>query len=150
VRASHGPAAARAAVVALLLAAAATAAPAEWRQAETEHFLIVYEQQDQASADELASICEDVYVKVTGFFRSYPQKVPVVIRGRLDYANGMAAPFPWRLELIVSAPSWPDIGSRSESWLRSLLTHELVHYVHLGMERGFLHVLSRVFGGEVR
>ena len=67
----------------------------------------MYEPADQASADELASICEDVYAKVTGFFRSYPKKIPVVIRGRLDYANGLTAPFPGRLELIVTAPSWP-------------------------------------------
>ncbi|MCX7031260.1 MAG: hypothetical protein NTU62_14235, partial [Spirochaetes bacterium] len=119
------------ALVVLLLVGIATAASAEWRQTETEHFLIVYERQDQASADELAAICEDVYAKVTGFFRSSPLKVPVVIRGRLDYANGMNAPFPERLELIVTAPSWPWMGSRSESWLRFLLTHELTHYVHL-------------------
>jgi Tol biopolymer transport system component len=137
-----------AAVVAVLLAVAAVAASAEWRQSETEHFLIVYEPQDQASADELAAICEDVYAKVTGFFRSYPDKVPVVIRGRLDYANGMTMPFPQRLELIITAPSWPWMGSRSESWLRILLTHELTHFVHLGMERGFFHALSRVFGGD--
>jgi hypothetical protein len=140
----------RVAIAALLVAAIAANASAEWRQTETEHFLIVYEKQDQASADELAGICEEVYAKVTGFFRSYPKKVPVVIRGRLDYANGMTAPFPGRLELIVTAPSWPWMGARSQSWLRILLTHELTHYVHLGMERGFLDALSRVFGSDAR
>jgi hypothetical protein len=145
----------RAMLVTLLLtgiatSAAAASASAEWRQAETEHFLIVFEPQDQRSADELAAICEDVYAKVTGFFRSYPKKVPVVIRGRLDYANGMTAPFPGRLELIVTAPSWPWMGARSESWLRILLTHEFTHYVHLGMERGFFNALSRVFGADAR
>lgn len=138
------------AFVALLLAAAARIAAAEWRQAETEHFLIVYERQDQASADELAAICEDVYAKVTAFFRSYPRRVPVVVRGRLDYANGLTAPFPGRLELIVTAPSWPWMGARSESWMRVVLTHELTHYVHLGMERGFFDALARVFGADIR
>jgi len=139
------------AIVALLLAATARIAAAEWRQAETEHFLIVFERQDQASADELAAICEDVYARVTGFFRSYPRKVPVVVRGRLDYANGLTAPFPGRLELIVTAPSWPDLsGARSESWMRMVLTHELTHYVHLGMERGLFHALARVFGADAR
>ncbi len=71
----------RAALVVLLGAAIAAIAAAEWRQVETEHFTIVFEVQDKASADELAAICEDVYAKVTGFFRSYPKKVPVVIRG---------------------------------------------------------------------
>ncbi len=136
-------------LAAFLVAASAVAGRAEWRQAETEHFLIVYERQDQASADELAAICEDVYAKVTGFFRSSPPRIPVVIRGRLDYANGLTAPFPERLELIVTAPSWPWLGSRSGSWLRSVLTHELTHYVQLGMERGLLHGLSRIFGAEV-
>ncbi|OHD68629.1 MAG: hypothetical protein A2177_15190 [Spirochaetes bacterium RBG_13_68_11] len=149
-RAARGVGHARATLVALLLVGIAVASPAEWRQVETEHFLIVFEQHDQASADELAAICEDVYAKVTGFFRSYPKRIPVVIRGRLDYANGLTAPFPRRLELIVTAPSWPWMGSRSESWLRILLVHELTHFVHLGMERGFFHALSRVFGADAR
>lgn len=139
----------RSAALALLLVTAG-AAFASWRRTDTEHFLIVYEEQDQASADELTALCEDVYARVTAFFRSYPRKVPVVIRGRLDYANGMTAPFPGRLELIVTAPSWPWMGARSESWMRILLTHELVHYVHLGMERGFFDALARVFGGDLR
>ncbi len=42
------------------------------------------------------------------------------------------------------------MGARSESWLKILLTHELTHYVHLGMERGFFHALSRVFGADIR
>lgn len=145
----------RGAVVALAGALALAALPvalpaAEWRRAETGHFQIVYETKDQATADELAAICEDVYAKVTGFFRSYPAKVPVVIRGRLDYANGLSAVFPARLELIVTAPSWPWMGSRTESWMRVLLTHELAHFVQLGMDRGVFHGLSKVFGGDAR
>ncbi len=62
----------------------------------------------------------------------------------------MNAPFPERLELIVTAPSWPLMGSRSGSWMQVLLTHELAHYVQLGMERGIFHGLSKIFGNEVR
>ncbi|MBE3064513.1 MAG: PD40 domain-containing protein, partial [Spirochaetes bacterium] len=143
------------AILLALLAAAparsesgANAASARWEQAETEHFLFVFEPRDRAAADELATFCEEVYAEVTGFFGSYPEKVPCVIHGGLDYANGGTSPFPARIDLVVTAPSDHSMGARSESWLRILLTHELTHFVHLTMDRGPFFALSRVLGRD--
>jgi hypothetical protein len=135
-------------LLALVAIAPARAGSVRWERAETEHFLFVFEPRDRAAADELLTFCEDVYAKVTGFFRSYPAKVPCVIRGGLDYANGGTGPFPARIELIVTAPSSHWMGARTESYLRILLTHELTHFVHLTMDRGPFAALSRVLGRD--
>ncbi len=130
----------------LAVSVAPARAQSSWESVETEHFLFVFEPRDRASVDELLAICEDVYSRVTGFFHSYPKKIRCVVRGRLDYANGEMAPFPARLELITTSPSDESFGGREESWLRLLLTHELVHYVNFTMDRGVFSAASAVFG----
>jgi hypothetical protein len=137
-------------VFALLLAAAAAApAYAEWREADTPHFRFIFEPRDRGSVDELLTFSEDVYAQVTAFWGSYPDKVPCIIRGRRDDANGITRSFPFRIDLYVTAPTDFVLGTRASSWLRLLLTHELTHYVHETMGTGILHRVSAVFGGEL-
>lgn len=124
------------------------AQPLRWEQAETEHFLFIFEPRDRASVNELLTFCEPIYQKITGFFHSYPKKVPVIVRGRLDEANGFSTFLPMHIELYPTAPTDHFMGARTESWLKILLTHELTHYVHATMDRGFFYVLSRVFGAD--
>ena len=136
-------------LLALFMAAPASAQAARWEQAETEHFLFIYEPRDRASADELLDFCEEVYTQVTGFLGAYPAKVPCILRGRQDDANGVTQSFPSRIDLYLAAPTDHFLGARTESWLRALLVHELTHFVHQSMDTGFFHALSRVFGQGV-
>ncbi len=124
------------------------AQPLRWEQAETEHFLFVFEPGDRPSVDELLTFCEPIYQRITGFFHSYPKKIRVVVRGRIDVANGFTSFLPPRIELYLTAPTDHFLGARTESWLKILLTHELTHYVHASMERGFFYTLSLVFGPD--
>ncbi len=124
------------------------AQPLKWEQAETEHFLFIFEPRDRASVNELLTFAEPVYQRITGFFHSYPKKVRVIIRGRIDEANGFSTFLPMHIELYLTAPTDHFLGARTESWLKILLTHELTHYVHASMDRGFFYVLSRVFGAD--
>jgi hypothetical protein len=136
------------AILLALLAVAPALGATCWEQAETEHFLFIFQPRDRQAADELLSFCEEVYAKVTGFFRSYPEKIPCVIHGGVDNANGGTSPFPARIDLTVTSMSDHTMGARSESWLRVLLTHELTHFVHFTMDRGPFYALSRVFGRD--
>lgn len=120
-----------------------------WEQAETEHFLFVFETRDRPSVDELLTFCEPVYERITGYFHSYPKKVPVIVHGRIDAANGFSSFLPARIELYLTAPSDFFLGARSESWLKALLTHELTHFVHASMDKGFFFALSHLFGGDL-
>ena len=98
--------------------------------------------------DELLTFAEDVYDKVTQFLDSRPAKVPCVIRGRRDDANGVTMAVPDRIDLYLTAPIDHFLGARTESWLRVLLTHELTHFVHETYVRGIPHALSLVFGDD--
>ncbi len=131
-----------------LLAFAALPARAAWLEAGTEHFRFVFEEQDRPAVNELLTFCEEVYASVCGFFGSYPGVVPVVIRGRIDYTEGLTAPFPSHLELYVTPMSWPYDTPRMRNLLRTLLVHELTHYVHITMDRGIFHAISQVLGPD--
>lgn len=137
------------AVLALCVSLPASAEAVTWVQAETEHFRFIYEPRDRPYVDELLTFCEPIYEKVTGFFHSYPKKIPVIVRGRIDEANGFTSFLPARIELYLTAPTDHFLGARTESWLKILLTHELTHYVHASMDRGFFFALSHVFGSDV-
>ena len=138
-----------AAATAIPAPAAARAPETGWRQAETEHFLFIFEPRDRAAVDELLTFCEEVYGQVTRVFHSYPKKVPCVVRGRVDTANGVTMSFPSKIELYLSAPTDYALGARTESWLKPLLIHELTHFVHQSMDTGLFHGLSLVFGGDI-
>lgn len=127
----------------------ADAEAARWEQAETEHFRFIFEPRDRPSVDELLTFCEPVYERITEFFHSYPKKVPVIVHGRIDAANGFTSFLPARIELYLTAPTDHFLGARTESWLKILLTHELTHFVHASMDRGFFFTLSRLFGGDL-
>jgi hypothetical protein len=146
----------RRAILAALLAfcsvisvVSAAAESVTWVQAETEHFLFIFEPRDRGAVDELLTYCEPVYQRITGFFHSYPKKVPVIVRGRVDDANGFTSFLPARIELYLTAPTDHFLGARTESWLKILLTHELTHFVHATMDKGFFFTLSRVFGRDL-
>ena len=128
---------------------AAGAEAVTWEQAETEHFRFIFEPRDRAAVDELLTFCEPVYERVTGFFHSYPKKVPVIVHGRIDEANGVTTFLPARIELYLTAPTDHFMGARTEGWLKILLTHELTHFVHASMDSGFFFTLSRLFGSDL-
>ena len=128
-----------AALLVMLVPAFSSAGQAGWQKAETKHFIFIYEPRDRAYVDELLTFAEDVYDKVTQFLDSRPTKVPCVIRGRRDDANGVTMAVPDRIDLYLTAPIDHFLGARTESWLRVLLTHELTHFVHETYTRGIPH-----------
>jgi hypothetical protein len=117
-----------------------------WLATDTEHFTIVFKEENRAAAEETASFCEEVYGLVTGFYGSYPPHVTVVLQGRTDYANGYFEDMPPHILIYVTAPGDPLLGCRLESWLRMCLVHELTHLVHLSYRHGIVHAFTRVFG----
>jgi hypothetical protein len=122
---------------------------AGWRRIETPHFLFIFEERDRTAVDELLGFCEEVYDKVTGFFRSYPSKIPCIVFGRSDSYGGWTSTFPPHILLNVAAPTGVTFGDRNESWLKLVLTHELTHYVHGTMDRGLLGFFSRILGPDI-
>ncbi|AFG36314.1 TolB family protein [Spirochaeta africana] len=119
-------------------------------QLETEHTRIIYEPHAAAAALEVAGFADEVFLQVSGLLGyAPPERVPVVITDRTALANGFYSPLPHRITLFVTSPADRFLGSRTESWLRTLYTHELVHYIHLTERIGMPGLLSHVFGHDL-
>ena len=117
-----------------------------WRQVRTEHFTIIFEPRDEVHAYEVAAFAEEHYRQVTEFFGSYPRRIPVVLRGRVDVDNGFAGALPPAITLHVGAPYRRDFGVHGSRWLELVFVHELTHFVHLSMQSGPWQWLSWALG----
>ena len=103
-----------------------------WNSLETEHTTIIFEERDAQYAHIVASFADDVLIQLSELLDHLPKrKVPVILSGRPAISNGMFASFPASIILYLTSPVDRFLGSRSESWLRSLYTHELTHFLHL-------------------
>jgi Tol biopolymer transport system component len=136
---------------------AAGAVPAErepdfsgWSQVRTEHFIFVYEPRDKEAVRELLSFAEEAYAEVTLFLETTPREIWVVVRGRVDAANGYTTSSPPHIVLYLAPPSEPLIGLDASSYLRLLFVHELTHYVNFQYDRGALSLGENLFGPGIK
>jgi len=118
-----------------------------WQQIQTQHFQLIFEPKTLEYAEEIASFADEVYAELTVLLAHAPkERIPVVITDRTSRANGYYSPAPHRIMLFVTSPSTRFMGSRTPSWLRALLTHELTHYIHLTSPVGPASFLTPIFG----
>jgi hypothetical protein len=121
-----------------------------WQRAETEHFVFVFEPRDSRAVSQLVSFAEDVYQDVTAFIGSRPDRVCVVVSGRVDLANAITYPFPPHITLYLAPPSEPLVGLEASSYLRLLLVHELTHFINFEYDKGMFAFLSAIFGPVIK
>lgn len=120
-----------------------------WEILETEHFRFIFEPENEPEALEIITFAEEIYDQVTGFLEHKPDKIDVFLNGRYETANGLFSPVAPHIELYITSPTNYFHGSKTEHWLKYLLTHELTHYVHLTSDEGFLNVLAAIFGSSM-
>jgi len=73
--------------------------------------------------------------------------VQVVLADVEDDANGFATPLPYpTVQIRLAAPAGNDDLGNYEDWMRTLLTHELSHVVHLEQARGWWGAGRRLLG----
>jgi hypothetical protein len=124
--------------------------PDAWLQTETEHFTFIFKEKDGSAVDEILNYAEDVYRDITTYFDSYPEEIRCIILGNSDEPSGYFSPVPpHHMGLGIHAPTYPLAGSKTESWLELVFTHELTHYIHLTSEYGTIHAFSRIFGNGI-
>jgi hypothetical protein len=79
----------------------------------------------------------------------YRVRVPsldVVFHDANDSPNGLATSFPYPyVEIRASSPDGAESGP-FESWLRTVVTHELTHIVHIEQAKGLFGAGRRLFG----
>lgn len=116
----------------------------------TEHFILIFEKDNEQWAQEIASFADDVYERLARLLENRPPIIKVVIHSDVDSANGSYYPVPEHLNLYITSPRDFFLGAKTENWLKALFTHELTHYISISYESGWLYELSRFFGPVLR
>lgn len=122
-----------------------------WKQIETEHFIILYDEQNREIAQQAAAIAEPIHQRVTDLL-NYPlsSKTYVILADHVDIINGYASPIPDnKIVLYLREPGAgmaPSFGIRSKDWLSLVFTHEYTHIVHMNMKKKWYAALGKIFG----
>lgn len=118
-----------------------------WRTLDTASFSLHFAEEHRLQAQAVAGIAETVHARVTRWLQWRPEsRTHLVLLDSADFANGWASPLPFNWTAIFLSP--PDDGEllQNREWLELVLTHELVHIVHLDLARRAPLVLRRIFG----
>lgn len=131
-----------------------------WQVLESPHFSVYfyphqnkdYEYNSEQSAQEVANIAEEVYLKINTQLGSpkhhlHLQKIAIIIEDFSDYALGFASSFPHQvIRLSLTAPTATSFDMKFKSWLKIVITHEYTHLAHFEMTGGLITALRALFG----
>ena len=118
-----------------------------FRTLSTPRFDIHYHQGEDALAQRLARIAEEVATSVGRTLGPAAGRVQVILVDQNDLPNGWATPVPYNtIEIGAAAPRASSLIGNVDDWLRLVFTHEYVHIVHLSRGQGWIGGLRKVFG----
>ena len=146
----------RAALLACLLTVTVTASAAtrydprfRFRTIATVRFDIHFHQGEEALAQRLARIAEEVATTLGPTLGPATGRVQVILVDQNDQSNGWATPLPYNtIEISAAAPAADSGIGNVDDWLRLVFTHEYVHIVHLSRAHGWIGGLRRVLGRQ--
>ena len=104
---------------------------------QSPHFDVIYERGYEQEALELAQVLERHLPPVAEMVgHSGRLRMPVVLRGYNDIANGFVTVRPFKQEIDAIRIKGHSITSRSRSWIETVGPHELVHALHADIPTG--------------
>ncbi|MCX7796372.1 MAG: hypothetical protein N2380_07625 [bacterium] len=118
-----------------------------WKVIETNHFIIIYPEYLENIAKEASIIAEDVHKDLARFIEpSSKDKTAIILLDNSDFTNGLTNPLDKSIRIWLTNPNELEIGSKFDSWLRLVITHEYMHILHLDQVRGINKSLRNLFG----
>jgi hypothetical protein len=118
-----------------------------FRTLSVSRFDIYYHDREDALAQRLASLVEEVAAEVDSRFGAPRGRVRIILVDQTDQSNGWATIVPYNLiELAAVPPASQSMIGNTDDWLRLVFTHEYTHIVHLGRAGGWIGGLRRLFG----
>jgi len=120
----------------------------DWRAFDTPNFRVTFTPELETIARRAAERAERAHSLIAReLIRAPAGRIDMIISNHVDFANGMATPFP-RNQIIIYAhpPANTTSLDFSSDWLDLLIIHELVHIFHLDHATGPLQALRSVFG----
>lgn len=119
-----------------------------WRTLETEHFYVHYLAGEEDAAERVAADAERAYDRLTiAWGHEVFLKIHISLYDNQDTANGRATavPFP-QIIAYTTAPEALSVLESYDDWIDILITHELVHVVHLDTVHGIPRLVNAIFG----
>lgn len=118
-----------------------------FRTISTARFDIHFHQGEEALAQRLARMAEEVATALDRTLGPAAGRVQVILVDQSDLPNGWATPVPYNtIEMSAASPVAESIIGNVEDWMRLVFTHEYVHIVHLSRGKGWIGGLRRAFG----
>ena len=110
----------------------------KWRQIKTEHFRIVYPQEINSVAQDLANNLEALYFPDAESIKGYPRwRVPIVLNNLTVISNGYTMVAPRKIHLYLTP--YPSTYLGTERWLSALAIHEYRHFAQFkGLDRNLV------------
>ncbi|MGQ8335375.1 TolB family protein [Sunxiuqinia sp. A32] len=115
-----------------------------WRQINTDHFQLIYPEDYESKAQQVAYVFEKVYTYGYRSLNHPPQKISVILHTHTVKSNGLVAWSPKRVELFTT----PHQRIYAQDWLEQLATHEFRHVVQMDKIQSELPDLLPVLFGE--
>jgi hypothetical protein len=101
-----------------------------WKQFETEHFIVVFHDGTKNSAIRAAEIAESVYDEITAVYDYRPEnKFYLIMKDIDDYSNGAAYFLDDKMEIYTEHLDYDLRGTHQ--WLKDVITHEFIHMIHI-------------------
>lgn len=119
-----------------------------WRTIETEHFYVHYYVGEEEAAERTAEIAEKAYEELSvAWGHDVFLKTHIQMTDNQDTANGRATAVPYpQIMAYATAPEALSVLEAYDDWLDILITHELVHVVHLDTVHGLARAINAIFG----
>jgi Tol biopolymer transport system component len=121
-----------------------------WTTLESPHFSIDYHQGEEELAKRVAVIAEDVHDRLVPRIKWEPAgRTHIVLVDARDDTNGLTTVFPYKhMTLFITQPlGGLGFGTTVyDEWMRTLITHEYTHILHLDMVNGVPDYLQYVLG----
>jgi hypothetical protein len=121
---------------------------ADWRTFDTQNFRVTFTPELEEMARRAAARAESSHALLSRELVSAPRgRIEMVVTNHVDFANGMATPFPGnRIIIYAHPPANTTSLDFTNDWLELLILHELVHIFHLDHASGPLRSLRSVLG----
>ncbi|MFN2374744.1 MAG: hypothetical protein ABR545_13130, partial [Cyclonatronaceae bacterium] len=105
----------------------------DWYELRSPHFRVIYHEGEDSAARTTAQLLESQYEIVQSLVGGNVRKLPVVLNGYNDNANGFVTPLHFRIEMEVPSIRGKAMNPRTGGWLENVVPHELVHALHMSV-----------------
>jgi hypothetical protein len=137
--------------VATLCAAGALASPAPhrtWRTLRTGCCDLHYDADIESQARRVAALVDEIAVELEALLDARAtERIQITLGDPGDSPQGFGSPVPYNhITLYAIHPDGDDELARTDDWMRLLLTHEMLHVVHLDTQHGLPVLVNKLVG----